>query len=81
TIYSTTDDGMRVTVGGVVLIDAFFDQPPTEYSGSIDLQAGVRYPIKVEFFQHGGGSRATVEWQPPGQPRDVIPPSRLYPVK
>jgi hypothetical protein len=79
-IYSTTDDGMRVTIGGVVVIDAFFDQAPTEYSARIDLTAGSRYPIKVEFFQHGGGSRATVEWIPPGGLRDVIPPARLYPV-
>ena len=40
----------------------------------------IRYPIKVEFFQHGGGSRASVEWTPPGGLRDVIPPARLYPV-
>jgi hypothetical protein len=80
TIFSTTDDGMRVTIGGVRVIDAFFDQGPTEYSVAIDMLAGFRYPIKVEYFQHGGLARATVEWQPPGMPREAIPPQRLYPV-
>ncbi len=80
TIYATTDDGMRVTIGGLAVIDKFFDQGPTEYAEGVELQAGFRYAIKVEYFQHGGNARATIEWEPPGLPREPIPQSRLYPV-
>ena len=79
TLYGTTDDGMQISIDGKPVVDSFFDQAPTEHAGTIDLVAGTRYPIKVRWFQHGGGAEAHVWWMPPGGFKEVIPVERLYP--
>jgi hypothetical protein len=80
TIYGTTDDGMRIHINGVAVIDAWFFQGPTEYAGTIDLVAGQRYPIKIRYFEGGGLTEAHVGWLPPGGVKEVIPTERLYPM-
>ncbi|NLE24556.1 MAG: anti-sigma factor domain-containing protein, partial [Clostridiaceae bacterium] len=40
TFYTNTDDGVRLWVNGVLLIDKWQSQSATEYSGKIDLEAG-----------------------------------------
>ena len=42
TFFGTTDDGMQIYVNGTLVVDAFFYQAPTEWSGTIDLVAGQR---------------------------------------
>ena len=81
TIFGTTDDGMQITVDGVsILPDAAWNyQPPTEYSGTVDLVAGQRYAIRIRYFQGGGQTEAHVWWQPPGGLKDVLPVERMYP--
>ncbi len=39
-----------------------------------ELTAG-EHPIKIEFFQKGGGAACILSWQTPGGPREVIPAS------
>ena len=79
TIFGTTDDGMQILIGGAAVVDAFFFQGTTEHPGTIDMVAGQRYPIKVRYFEGGGGTEAHVAWQPPGGAKAVIPMERLYP--
>jgi len=79
-IYGTTDDGMRIHIGGTAVIDAWFFQGPTEYEGRIDLVAGQRYPIRIRYFQGGGLTEAHLAWQPPGGVKEPIPTERLYPM-
>jgi hypothetical protein len=80
TIYGTTDDGMRIHVNGTAVVDAWFFQGTTEHAGTIDLVAGQRYPIKIRYFQGGGGTEAHVSWLTPGGVKEVIPTERLYPM-
>ncbi|HVM46787.1 MAG TPA: DUF1800 family protein, partial [Candidatus Acidoferrum sp.] len=47
--------------------------------GTIPLQAGVRYDLKMEYYQATGSDVAHLSWYSPSQPRQVIPTSRLYP--
>ncbi len=79
TIFGTTDDGMQILIGGVAVVDAFFFQAPTEHSGTIDLVAGRRYPIKIRYFEGGGLTEAHVSWQPPGDIKALLPTERMYP--
>jgi PA14 domain len=58
---ATADDGMRVWVGGTLLIDQWHDQPPTTYSANITLAAGT-YAVKVEYYQDTGGAVAKLAW-------------------
>ena len=66
----TTDDGMRVYVDNVKVIDAWYDQPPTTYWVDYALAAG-SHTLKVEFYNDDGGATARVTVQdvttlPPG---------------
>ncbi len=78
TIYGFTDDGMRIWVDNKLLIDKWIQQYPTEYSSKIILEAGKKYPIKVEYFENYVGASAVVSWSGPGIVKQVIPQSQLY---
>ncbi len=76
---TTSDDGIRLWVNGVQLINAWVNQGPTSYSGSIALTAGQRYDLKLEYFESGGGAMARLAWSGPGQASQVIPRQYLAP--
>jgi len=54
TFYTVTDDGVRLWVDGVLLIDKWKSQSATEHSEQIYLEAGKKYDIKMEYYQHVG---------------------------
>lgn len=73
-----SDDGIRVWLAGRQLIDNWTGHPPTEDSGAIDLEAGKRYELKVEYFQGGGGACLVLYWEEPGRTREVVPADVLF---
>ncbi len=75
TFYTTSDDGVRLWVNGQILVDKWISQSPTTWSGSITLQQGQRYKLRMDYQEAGGGAMAMLEWQPSGQQRDVVPSS------
>jgi RHS repeat-associated protein len=79
TFYTVSDDGVRLWVNGQLVIDKWFDQGPTEWSGQIALTAGQRYDIRMEFYENGGGATAKLLWSSASQAKGVIPQSQLYP--
>jgi hypothetical protein len=42
------------------------------------LQAGKRYPIKIEFFQGGGPSTMKLYWSSPSQKKENVPTASLF---
>jgi glucose/arabinose dehydrogenase len=67
---AVTDDGMRVFVDNVLIIDAWFDQPPTTYFADYSLGAG-SHTLKVEFYDAANAATAQLTVQdvstlPPG---------------
>ncbi|HEX2873475.1 MAG TPA: PQQ-dependent sugar dehydrogenase [Polyangiaceae bacterium] len=80
TVYTTSDDGIRVTLGGAVVIDNFTDHAPIENSGTTTvLTAGQAYPIQIDFYENRGGALATLSWSSASQPKQIVPQSRLAP--
>jgi hypothetical protein len=59
---ATTDDGIRVWVDGQLIIDSWKVQPPTTYSGTLDLGPG-HHLVVVEYFEQYEGAVAKVSWQ------------------
>jgi glucose/arabinose dehydrogenase len=78
TFYATSDDGVRLWVDDELLIDGFVDQPPREYSGTIDLLAGQKYDIRMEYYENGGGAVAQLAWSSATQAKEIVPQSQLY---
>ncbi|MHC4206476.1 MAG: PA14 domain-containing protein, partial [Planctomycetota bacterium] len=79
TFYGAADDGVRLWVDGVQLVDAWIDQGTTEYSGTIDLEAGNSYSVVMEQYENGGGATAYLRWSSPSTPKQIIPQAALSP--
>ncbi|HVW29133.1 MAG TPA: PA14 domain-containing protein [Polyangiaceae bacterium] len=78
TFETEADDGVRLWVNNQLLVDDFVDQGSTKVSGTIQLTAGQRYDIKVDYFQDGGGADVYLRWSSPSTPYAVIPTNHLF---
>jgi glucose/arabinose dehydrogenase len=78
TFSTRTDDGVRLFVNNQLVINNYFDQSPTERSGTITLQAGQRYDIRMEYYENRGGAVAQLSWASATQAKQIIPQSQLY---
>ncbi|HSI33595.1 MAG TPA: PA14 domain-containing protein, partial [Tepidisphaeraceae bacterium] len=76
-LFANTDDGVRLWVGGKLLIDRWMDQSMAEASAEIDLVAGQEYELKVEYYNGAGPGLAHIAWQSPSMPRQPIPTTSL----
>ena len=79
TFHTLADDGVRLWVAGKQIIDRWVNQPPTEHTGSIDLEAGRKYEIRMEYYEYNGGATARLLWSSPNQPKEVVPAECLFP--
>ena len=77
TFYTTSDDGARLWVNGVQLVDSWVDQSATEHSGTIDLVAGTTYSLIMEYYENTGGAVAELRWSSPSTPKQLIPQAAL----
>lgn len=77
-IYTTSDDGIRVWVDGNLIIDSWVKQSGTERVGSISLQAGKLYDIKVEYYENQGDAKAKLMWESASQIKEAVPASALF---
>jgi PA14 domain len=79
TFYTRSDDGARLWVNGQKLVDRWIDQGPTEASGTIALTANQKYNILLEYYENTQGAVAQLSWSSPGQVKQIIPQTQLYP--
>ncbi|MEQ1747842.1 MAG: DUF1800 family protein [Prosthecobacter sp.] len=80
TIDFRSDDGAKVWVNGVLLIDRWNIQTANDYTNTIALQAGTLYDIQIEYFNNGTGSaEAKLYWWSASQVKQIIPQVRLFP--
>jgi len=77
TIYTISDDGVRLWINDQKLIENWTDHGPTEDSARITLQAGKAYSIRIEFFQGGGPSCLKLLWSSKGQAKEPVPQAQL----
>ncbi|MEU0430218.1 PA14 domain-containing protein [Streptomyces sp. NPDC006290] len=72
------DNGFRLWVDGHLAIDHWVDDWDREQTSQpVDLTAGQAYDIKVEYFEHFGGSNLHLRWTPPGGTKTAVPQSAL----
>jgi hypothetical protein len=77
TIYATSDDGIRVWVNGVKVIDNWTDHAATEVSGSVSLVAGQMNDLKVEYYDNTGGASMQLQWSSASQAKEIVPSALL----
>jgi YVTN family beta-propeller protein len=74
-IYTFTvnsDDGSRLFIAGVQVVDNDGSHSPTEVAGDIALQKG-KHPFRLLYFEDTEGERLTVHYEGPGVPRQMVP--------
>jgi beta-glucosidase len=63
-----SENGYRVWVGDKLVVDEWgVGDSPSILSGTITLEKGKRYPLRVEAFQRGAKSRQRLVWSPPSE--------------
>ncbi len=79
TFYTGSNDGVRLWVDGQLLIDNWTDHTYTEDSGTINLIAGQKYDIKLEYYDKTGNAVSALYWESASRDKEIIPQSQLYP--
>ena len=77
-LYTLSDDGVRLWVNGHLLVNNWTDHSATENSGTITLQAGKKYDIKLEYYDHTLNAVAKLLWSSTSQSKQAIPQSQLF---
>lgn len=76
------DDGARLWVDNGNVIDSWTDKAPTDVNGTpVTLAAGF-YPIRLEFYENGGGEECRLRYSGPDTNNQmvIIPSNVLSPV-
>lgn len=58
---AATDDGVRVWVNNILIIDRWINQPITSVSGEISIAGGTT-PVRMEYYDHTGYAQAHLGW-------------------
>ena len=72
-LITTSDDGVRLYLDGRLVIDNWTDHGTTDNTARVDLVAGHRYMIEMEWYENGGGAVAQLSWQSDTLPRQIVP--------
>ncbi|NQZ02701.1 MAG: hypothetical protein HRT45_18720 [Bdellovibrionales bacterium] len=76
-----SDDGIRLYVDSTPVVLNWTLHAPREDCGTIDLVAGEKYPVLIEFFENGGHAVVEMRWQSASQPKEVVPQRFLFPAE
>jgi len=82
TFHALHDDGVRIWVDGVQVIDNYVDQDDswTDSGTPISLNRGERYEIVIEYYENGGQEDMTLAWSSASTAfRTTVPQTQLYP--
>ncbi len=69
TFIARADDGVRVSIDGAWIINAWRDQGATEYRETRSISAGY-HDIRVEYYENGGDAVAQFRWERAAQPNN-----------
>lgn len=67
TVLTSSNDGIRVWIGDELVIDNWTGHGVTINTNDIVLEAGKRYPLKMEYFQLLGNSVLKLAWVLPSE--------------
>jgi len=79
TFSTQSNDGVRLWVDGKLLIDNWTIHSTLENRGTVTLEAGRAYSLRMEFFDNKGLAIARLHWSSPSQRKQIIPTDRLRP--
>lgn len=89
TFFGAADDGIRVWIDDKLIINDWETKEGISSfvegannakitEGKIKLKKGVRYPIKVEYYEDELNASVKLSWQSKSQPKEPVPASAFY---
>jgi phage tail-like protein len=78
TFRTNSDDGIRLWIGGRLIIDNWTDHSPTVDAGQIRLEAERWYPMVLEYYEKGGAATISLSWSSASQRSEIVPQECLY---
>lgn len=75
----TTSGGIRLSVGGAVLLDERGNSSLNTFTETTSLQRGQRVPIQLEFVDNAANAAISLSWRTPTLPLELIPQTQLHP--
>jgi hypothetical protein len=73
------DDGVRLWIGGELVIDWWRPHYMYDLAATIALEGGRRYDIRIEYFNAFEGAILRLSWKTASTSRAEIPQCRLFP--
>ncbi len=77
TFFIISDDGVRLSIDNRMIIDNWNPQPPTEKSGTIQLEEGKSYSVIIDYFEESGGEAMIFGWESKNFSKQPVPSSHL----
>src|SRR6185369_5223392 len=62
TFTTSSDDGVRLYVNGEIVVDNWTDHLVSQNNGSIALTAGLKYDIRMDYYDHATQATARLSW-------------------
>jgi beta-glucosidase len=59
----TTDDGVRVSIDGKLVVDSWHDRGAGSDLINLSMVAGKEYDLRLEYYENGGGASASLGWE------------------
>lgn len=79
TFHLKSDNGRRLWIDNKLVIDKWLNDWDIDYTGQIQLVAGKKYDIKIEYFEENGGANILFQWESARQVLQVVPKKQLFP--
>ena len=77
TLYTLSDDGVRLLLDDRVLIENWTNHGSTEDAATVQLTAGQTYNVRLEYYNDGNGAVAKLLWGSQCQAKHIITVTQL----
>ncbi len=79
TFFLEANDGGQLQMGEALKLGEWEGQLGFAAKGKVRLTAGVRYPVRLDFYDNYGEAAVRWQWSGPGIAKAVVPRNQLYP--
>jgi len=80
TFYTLSDDGVRLWINNVQIINNWTDHGKVENRASSDYEGGKLYDIRLEYYESTADSLISLLWSGPGIAKQIVPSKYLHEV-
>ena len=77
TLFTSSDDGVRLWLDGKLIINNWTDHGTTEDQATVNMVVGQIYSLRMEYYENTGGAVATLSWAAFGMDKEIIPAGPL----